>query len=148
MVGSISDSVGDHGGGTKDSVLMLPRRRIRKPMGVRVSDVVWSPGHLKFVRGHECAIAGKHNLVLRQGHLCSGRIEAAHVRIGTDGGAGMKPGDNWIIPLCSDAHKLQHKIGEVSFAGIYRIDMKAIAAALWQKSPHRIIWERKQKEGQ
>lgn len=88
-----------------------------------------SPGHLKYIRGFECScMESTHH---------SSRVEAAHVRNGTDGGTGMKPSDNWVIPLCDMHHKIQHDLGEVEFERQYEIDMKAIAAALWAKSPHR-----------
>lgn len=108
---------------------MIPKRRKPQPMGVREPDVIRSPSHLAWVRGHECAV----------GRLptCSSRIEAAHVRTGTDGGMSMKPGDNWAIPLCSWHHSTQHRIGESAFEQEYGVDMKAIAQALWAKSPHR-----------
>lgn len=55
---------------------------------------------------------------------------------------GEKPSDCWVIPLCHDHHKQQHDIGETSFEKMYSIDMKAIAKALWHKSPYRIKHER------
>lgn len=114
----------------------VPKRRKPKPMGLREETRVRSESHKKWVRGHECAIAG------RAGHVCGGKIEAAHVRTGTDGAKDIKPGDNWTIPLCGMAHVPdQHQIGEAAFERKYGIDMKAIAAELWRRSPHRRKWE-------
>lgn len=111
---------------------MIPKRRKPERMGVRASAQLRSPSHLRWVRGHFCAIAGKN------GHICEGRIEAAHVRTGTDGGMGVKPSDNWSIPLCSAAHiPIQHQVGEAEFERRYGLNMKQIAQALWAKSPHR-----------
>lgn len=110
---------------------ILPKRRKPQALGIRQSPQVRCAGHLTWVRGHECAIAG------RAGHVCTGKIEAAHVRLGTDGGMAVKPGDNWAIPLCAGAHAEQHNIGEASFSARYGIDMKATAAALWRRSQHR-----------
>lgn len=107
----------------------IPKRRKRKPMGLRVSSVIRCPGHLQFIRGCECSVRGKI------GHMCGWSIEAAHVRKGTDGGVGTKPGDNWTIPLCAAAHARQHNIGEPAFERLYGIDMKEIAAKLWLISP-------------
>ena len=90
--------------------------------------VIRSPGHLTWVRGHACAVPG----------CVSPLIEAAHVRHGTDGGTAMKPGDNWAIPLCSHHHAEQHRRGGNLFDKDHGINSKDIAAALWQKSPHRI----------
>ncbi len=118
----------------------IPKRRKRERLGVRESSVIRCAGHLKWVRGCECAVAGKitypADKLVCVPHICSDRIEAAHVRTGTDGGTSMKPGDNWTLPLCSEAHKRQHQIGERSFEIAYQIDMKAIAAKLWDISPH------------
>lgn len=119
------------------------RRRPKVKMGVRQSTVIRCQSHLAWVRGCECALTGKHTL---KGvvHQCSGGIEAAHVRRGTDGGTGMKPGDNWTLPLCQDAHARQHEMGENWFEMCWGIDMKAVAAQLWQRSPHRRKYEFKQ----
>ena len=141
---------------------MIPKRRTREKMGVRHSSVIRCQGHLAFVRNRMCAINGKTywgkvppesdwakldpNMDAVYEHDCSNRIEAAHVRIGTDGGIGMKPSDCWTIPLCSSAHREQHKIGEAPFEKRYGIDMKKIAADLWRISPHGIKY-RKAREG-
>lgn len=114
---------------------MIPRRRKPQKMGVREEPQVRCPGHLKWVRGHECASVTPN---------CSGRIEAAHVRIGTDGGMGVKPGDNWAIPLCEFHHRCQHAQGEQTFWAQQRTDPLKIAQDLWFKSPHRKKWENRQ----
>lgn len=124
----------------------IPKKRAKQKMGVRQSDIIRCAPHLRFLRSLECAVKGRSVGLTGIEHLCGGRIEAAHVRIGTDGGTGMKPGDNWAIPLCADAHAQQHRIGELSFSAAYRIDMKATAAELWKRSPHRIAYERKKQK--
>lgn len=126
---------------------MLLRRKKRKPMGLREETRVRCPGHLAWLRGLQCTVNGA---VLGSGsthwhHICEGRIEAAHVRTSTDGAMGIKPGDNWAIPLCSEAHRYQHEWGEHLFELDYRVDMKKVAAELWAKSPHRLKWEQKRK---
>ena len=69
---------------------------------------------------------------------CDGMpIEAAHVRTGTDGGAGMKPSDRWAISLCSAHHREQHQVGETEFELRRGISMKALAEEFFAKSPHR-----------
>ena len=108
---------------------MIPKRRRPERMGVKDAPQIRSAGHLRWIRGFECSVGNsvcKHH-----------QIEAAHVRIGTDGGASLKPGDNWTIPLCAYHHAQQHRVGETSFETAYKIDMKQIAAALWKLSPHR-----------
>ena len=75
-------------------------------------------------------------------HTCEGRIEAAHVRRGTDGAMGVKPSDNYALPLCEAAHRLQHKIGEESFEMLFGISMLERAAYYWR------IWLHKTEPGQ
>ncbi len=108
----------------------LPRKKKRPKMNVRPPSVIRCAGHLKFVRGFACAIFG------RLGHECEGKTEAAHVRIGTDGGIGQKPSDKFVIPLCSGAHAEQHRIGEKSFEDKYRFSMLETAATFWKLSKH------------
>ena len=49
--------------------------------------------HLAFVRQLPCVACGK-----------AAPSDAAHVRTGTDGGVGMKPGDRYAVPLCVACH--------------------------------------------
>lgn len=125
---------------------MMPARKKRPKMGVRESSVIRSPGHLQWIRGHECVCAEKTYPKEMEGvlrfirHKCEGRIQAMHVRIGTDGGTAMKPGDNWTIPGCESAHAEQHQIGEQSFEKRYGVKMKEIAEKLWNLSPHGRKW--------
>lgn len=107
--------------------MILPKRR--KAEKHKKAPQLRSPSHLQWVRGHECAIAGRHE--------CKGRIQAAHVRNGTDGGMGVKPSDCFVIPLCEAAHEWQHFIGEQAFELATGIKMRGVADALWRVSPHR-----------
>jgi hypothetical protein len=109
-------------------MMRLPKRRKQEPLGLKDAPQIRNASHLAWIRGHVCSVNASD---------CSDRIEAAHVRTGTDGGMGVKPGDNWTIPLCSDHHHDQHQVGEAQFERYHSIDMKAIAQALWQRSPHR-----------
>jgi hypothetical protein len=116
---------------------MFLKRRKREPFGIREDAQIRSPGHLAWVRGHECAVRNE---------FCSERVEAAHVRNGTDGGTSLKPSDSWALPLCSYHHRAQHQHGETTFSRHYKINMKEIAADLWKRSPHRLRHERRQGE--
>lgn len=58
--------------------------------------------HLEFIRKLPCV-------------RCGGNAIAAHIRKGTNGGTGIKPGDDWTLPLCHTCHSEQHQIGEVAF---------------------------------
>lgn len=58
--------------------------------------------------------------------------EAAHVRIRTNGGTGIKPSDEFVVPLCSNCHRTQHG-GERTFWG--NIDKPLeLAKFLWDNS--------------
>ena len=137
--------------------MSLPRRRKRAKMGVRQESRVRSAAHLQWVRGHECAIAGKsftgtmHGLAgtsieFRSHHACEGKIQAHHVRVTGDGTTGKKPGDDKTVPLCRTAHDTGHSIGWKSFEARYRVDLTALAAELWKRSPHRVKYEQRQRQ--
>lgn len=107
---------------------MIPSRRTRPRMMAPKADApIRCESFKQWVRGHNCACVD----IDPTG--CNGKIEAAHVRRGTDGGVGMKPGDNWCLPLCSEHHAEQHRIGEQSFEKKYRFSMKRIAERLWNR---------------
>jgi len=107
----------------------IPKRRKAQPLGMRETPQLRSDPHLRWIRGHECS-------VIHSGG-CEGKIEACHVRTGTDGGMGVKPSDNFSIPCCSGHHAEQHRMGEGPFEAKHKISMRKIADALWAKSPHR-----------
>lgn len=111
-------------------MLNTPKRRKPAKLGMRQPPQIRCAAHLQWIRGHVCAVD------IGCG-FCFGKTEAAHTRVGTDGGLAVKPGDNWTIPLCHHHHAEQHSIGEPAFEKKYGIDMKKIAEALWSKSPHR-----------
>src|ERR1700719_876313 len=79
--------------------------------------------HLAFVRQLSCVACGK-----------AAPSEAAHVRSGTDGGAGTKPSDRYSISLCTSCHELQHRFGELRFWSVLRIDPLNVALRLWTVS--------------
>src|SRR5215475_15188167 len=89
---------------------------VRKPNPRRAAN------HLKFIRELDCMVCG------------SPWTQAAHVRAGTDGGTGMKPGDRYTVPLCMTCHEKQHRIGELSFWGDLGIDPVDQANKLWSIS--------------
>ena len=111
--------------------MVLPRK-IAKATKIGIPKRIRSPGHLAWVRAHACCIPG-----------CELRpIEAAHVRVGTGGGMGIKPGDDWTISLCAEHHREQHQRSEQYLERLYGIDMKALAREFAAKSPHRGKWRR------
>jgi hypothetical protein len=56
--------------------------------------------------------------------------EAAHLRINTRAGTGLKPGDRWALPLCHACHTRQHSVGELTFWRELALDPIRIAVAL------------------
>ncbi len=102
---------------------MLPRR-IPKPAKRATR---WrSQAHCNFVRSHECSVPG-----------CASDTptEVAHLRVGGGAGMGQKPDDWHTISLCRDCHRMQHAMGERSFARVNNFDVVALAAEFAAKSP-------------
>ena len=84
------------------------------------------PAHRAWVRRHRCCVPACERLP----------IECAHVRHGTDGGASLKPSDRWAISLCQHHHSEQHRLGELSFADKYGLDLIGLALEFATRSPH------------
>ena len=112
------------------------KRRKRERANIRAETRVRWPAHLQFVRLHVCAL---------QNIRCAGKVEAAHIRMGTDGGIGVKPSDNYAVPLCNFHHRTQHNLGEAAFWEAAGIDPLKLAAQLWQSSPARPRYEQRQR---
>ena len=111
----------------------LPARPKRKPSLRRRAQ------HLAFIRQLPCVACG-----------AAAPSEAAHVRSGSDGAAGMKPSDRYSVPLCSSCHALQHQFGELTFCGTLRIDPLNVAFRLWTvsgdiKAGERILFRARQR---
>ena len=54
----------------------------------------------------------------------------------------MKPGDEFLLPLCRAHHSLQHQIGQRAFELRYGISMREKALAYALESPDRAVKER------
>lgn len=83
-----------------------------------------SQRHLRHVRSFACCVCD-----------ADAPIEAAHVRLGSDGGMGFKPSDLFAVPLCRDCHQRQHTQGERTFWK--DLDPLAIIEELIRTSPAR-----------
>jgi hypothetical protein len=104
------------------------KRRVRPKMGVRQSDRIRCEAFKRYVRGCYCIIFG------RNGHVCSGAVQFAHVRKGNDGGMGLKPSDCHGVPMCYAAHiQIQHQHGEPAFERSFGLDLNETAAAYWNE---------------
>jgi hypothetical protein len=114
-----------------------PRGRRQKSVKSKV-DWIGDPGpsgvpghtsflqHLAWVRSLPCS-------VLRP--TCGTVIHAHHVRAGTGGGTGIKPGDEWAVPLCAGHHSEGHTGGWRTFEAKYRVDLRRVAMELAVASP-------------
>lgn len=124
-------------------------------MGLRESSIIRCPGHLKFVRGFECCIAGKPGIMRapdfggKPPHVCEGKIEAHHLQSyrAIEGGMGLKVGDDKCIPLCGAAHQLIHTIGQSAFSKRYDVNLEHFAAKFWETSPQGRKWRVEQQRG-
>ena len=119
------------------------KRRKRERFGTRQETRIRCPAHLQWIRGFPCLVADP-------GYIdgpCDSRIEAAHVRKGTDGALGIKPSDCWVNPLCKKHHDEQHDIGEPAFELKYSVNLKDCAAHFWQLDTlHRRRYEKRIRE--
>ena len=120
---------------------MILKRRKREKFGTREETRVRCPAHLAWLRGFPCLVADP-------GYIdgpCDSRIQAAHVRRGTDGAMAVKPSDCHTVPLCNWHHAEQHQIGESAFELKYSVTLIDCAAHYWQMSPHRHRYEQRQR---
>lgn len=101
------------------------------PTPKRGPDPKRSASHLDFLRGLPCCACGR-----------APRSEAAHIRLGTDGGIGTKPSDRWCLPLCGADHARQHQVGEVQYWSGLGVDPYGLATHLWLKSGDQAAGER------
>lgn len=59
--------------------------------------------HRRFIASLPCLITGAKD------------VQAAHIRKQNGGGTGLKPSDEFCVPLSVEQHRLQGEIGEVDF---------------------------------
>lgn len=81
--------------------------------------------HADWIRSQPCAVGNDG---------CEGRVEAAHTE---SGGAGRKADARTLAPLCWKHHRESHTTGVQTFERTHSIDLRAVATALWQRSPYR-----------
>lgn len=110
---------------------MLPQRKPRErkpPRTLKVSRRC--KPHRKFVAGFACCGCGTFG-------TDDNPVEAAHLRIGTGGGMGLKPSDRWVLSLCHRCHSgEQHQKGERSFWERRDVDPKALCEEFARRSPY------------
>lgn len=115
---------------------MIPKRKKRAKMGLREPSQIRCQGHIQWIRGFPCSIE------LHGDHVCTGRIEAHHMREGSNGGVGLKCDDSTCVPLCSHAHQNFHSMGVDTFQTRYHIDLVKTSKVFWEWSPHGKIYRR------
>jgi hypothetical protein len=113
----------------------IPRTSMRRNLGPHFRK---REQHLAFIRQLPCVACDQ-----------APPSEAAHIRSGSDGGAGMKPSDRFSLPLCTECHALQHQFGELRFWSVLRIDPLNVAFGLWTvsgdiKAGERIVFRARQ----
>lgn len=85
--------------------------------------------HLKFIRSLPCLVCGTRKDVQ------AAHIRAAHAGYGKRStGAGEKPSDCWVLPVCAEHHAEQHLLPELTFWSNRKIDPFAVALALFAAS--------------
>jgi hypothetical protein len=104
-----------------------------------------SPAHTAWIRGFACCVCGSFT-----------NIAAAHVRLGSNAGMGLKPDDWRTVPLCDGprsnidrqlgCHNRQHIVGEQTFWSDAGKDPEALIEAFIKASPKRSEIERVRKE--
>lgn len=85
-----------------------------------------SQKHLAWLRTLGCCI---------DDGACSGPIHAHHVRQGTGGGMGKKPGSEWCVPICAAHHMRGHQVGWRTFEVEHVVDLLAMAGQFAAMSP-------------
>lgn len=107
-----------------------PRRRRRRKRNV-------NEPHLAWVRTLPCSVRG-----------CLHSSVPHHVRLGTGGGTGLKPGDEWTVPLCTPHHDELHQVGALTFEARRQTgSLKDLAERIAARSPFIPLAKTKLKSG-
>lgn len=92
------------------------------------------PSHLKWLRGRPCILEGRH------GHACEGRMEAMHCDGAGGKGVGLKVADYKAVPGCSEAHRLYHQYGALTWQATWNVNLDEAWRAYANASPHKHLW--------
>lgn len=107
----------------KDALPIRPVEPVRKPDAWFRSET-----HLAWVRTLPSAASGERGAV----HP----IEACHVRVSTDGAAGVKPSDFFALPLTVFEHRQQHSVSEWAYWRDFGVfDPARLALSYAERSP-------------
>lgn len=109
------------------------QRRPKEKMGCKLpSTRIDCEAHRKFIKSRYCCLTGKTDQKTGELHVCWGYRDPHHT---TTRGAGG--GDETCVPLCRGGHDLLDSPGwsQKHLEERYGVDLKAIAAQLWEISP-------------
>lgn len=92
---------------------------------------------------YRCLAVGKVSKRTGKPHVCWGPLDPHHSPTRGAGG-----GDDNVSPACRGLHSLIDSPGnsEKSVEEEYGISFRDTGAELWRVSPHRVKWERQQRE--
>lgn len=97
-----------------------------------------APGYAEWLRKLPCYIEGK------QGHVCAGKVVAAHWDEFGDKGMSTKVSDQAQLPLCHEAHREQtDDLAWPAFQAKYGFDAGKVCADYWRAWPGLAKWLRK-----
>lgn len=82
-----------------------------------------SEKHRRFISGLPCCVCS-----------LEGQTQAAHIRHENGGGMGLKPSDEFCVPLCVSCHAEQHHFSEKKYWGINIDTAKQLAKNLHTSS--------------
>jgi hypothetical protein len=106
-------------------LVMLPPRRKRPKLGLRVPPQrVW-PKHRRWVKSHGCCVPDCNAAI----------VDFAHLRSASKAGKSQTPHDAFGVSLCRTHHIEQHSLGEETFGRRFGIDLRALAAEFVRRSP-------------
>lgn len=89
--------------------------------------------YLEFVANFDSSTAYEDNENLAQAPFIQEEIVAHHVRMGGNGGTGIKPSDYRCVPLSNDEHGDLHSKGERTFWEYYGVDPDEVQIYLMLK---------------
>ena len=98
----------------------FPRNPLPQDIMIPKNEIKRMPKYLKYIRTLPCVICNDHTTT-----------EAAHVRFIAPCGVGLKPSDEFTLPLCGAHHREQHRRGEELWWKSKGLDPKEITEGLW-----------------
>lgn len=111
--------------------MTLPPRRYSR------FDAQFGTIHRRWLKTFECCCWGNPLSPCDTDH----GVDLAHYRSAANSGTGMKPGPEWLLPLCRFHHTEQHNIGQPEFERRYGFSMAEKAREFARQSPEGRVRE-------